>query len=58
MTRLLNADSEVVHGDPREGDIKHSRAAIGRARSQLGYEPSLSFVEGLETLVEPAGVTS
>ena len=58
VTRLLNADSEVVHGDPREGDIKHSRAAIGRARSQLGYEPSLSFVEGLETLVEPAGVTS
>jgi len=58
VTRLLDADSEVVHGDPREGDIKHSRAAIGRARSQLGYEPSLSFVEGLETLVEPAGVTS
>jgi UDP-glucose 4-epimerase len=58
VTRLLDADSEVVYGDSREGDIKHSRAAIGRARSQLGYEPSLSFVEGLETLVEPAGVTS
>jgi UDP-glucose 4-epimerase len=58
VTRLLDADSEVVYGDPRDGDIKHSRAAIGRARSQLGYEPSLSFADGFKRLVEPASPIS
>lgn len=51
---LLDADSEVVHGEPRDGDIKHSRAALGRARSRLGYEPTYTFEEGLATLVDRA----
>ncbi|WP_123534769.1 NAD-dependent epimerase/dehydratase family protein [Halosimplex salinum] len=52
VTRVLDSDSDIVHGDRREGDIQHSRASIGRARSELGYEPTVSFGEGLETLVD------
>ena len=55
---LVGADSRVVYDDPREGDIKHSRAAIGRAREQLGYEPTLAFDDGLSTLVERASVSN
>ncbi|QLH77783.1 NAD-dependent epimerase/dehydratase family protein [Halosimplex rubrum] len=58
VTRLVGSDSEVVHGNPREGDIKHSRAALGRARSRLGYEPTYDFEEGLATLVDRATVPS
>jgi UDP-glucose 4-epimerase len=33
--------------DPRPGDVRHSRAAIDKARQRLGYEPVVSFEEGL-----------
>ncbi|WP_459191997.1 NAD-dependent epimerase/dehydratase family protein [Halosimplex sp. J119] len=56
VTDVVDSDSSIGYGDAREGDIKHSRAAIGRARSQLGYEPTYSFADGLETLVERASV--
>ena len=36
----------------RPGDVKHSFADIARARSQLGYEPSVSFAEGLRRTVD------
>ncbi len=32
---------------PRPGDVRHSRAAIARAQRLLGYEPVVSFEEGL-----------
>jgi len=54
VVRLVDADSRIVHGEARDGDIKHSRAALGRARSRLGYEPTYSFEEGLATLVDRA----
>lgn len=33
---------------PRNGDIRDSQADIGRARKVLGYEPKVSFEEGLK----------
>jgi UDP-glucose 4-epimerase len=44
---VTNAESEIVHVDPREGDIDHSQADITRAREQLGYEPVYSIEAGL-----------
>lgn len=38
---------EPVYGPFREGDIKHSRADISRARQSLGYEPCVDLVAGL-----------
>jgi nucleoside-diphosphate-sugar epimerase len=44
-------DLTPVHQAERAGDIQHSFADLGRARSILGYEPVVNFAEGLrETL--------
>jgi UDP-glucose 4-epimerase len=34
-------------GPPRAGDILHSQADIGLAQASLGYEPSVTFREGI-----------
>ena len=38
---------QAVHGPPREGDIKHSLAAIDAAREALGYAPTVDIADGL-----------
>jgi UDP-glucose 4-epimerase len=40
--------------ESRAGDIRHSRADIGRARSILGFEPQVHVAEGLARLVAAA----
>ncbi|MFB6151450.1 MAG: NAD-dependent epimerase/dehydratase family protein [Haloarculaceae archaeon] len=51
VTRTLGSGSDVVHGEPRDGDIQHSRASIDRARLKLGFDPTYDFAAGLETMV-------
>ncbi|WP_227374079.1 NAD-dependent epimerase/dehydratase family protein [Haladaptatus halobius] len=48
---VTDSDSDIVHTDPRPGDIDHSRADVSRAREALGYEPTVSLSEGLASLV-------
>jgi len=43
---------EPKHDPPREGDIRDSRADIGRAKEDLGYEPTVLFEEGLRRTFE------
>ena len=50
----VGSDSEIVHTEAREGDIRHSRADISRARERLGYEPTVDLDTGLDTLVDAA----
>ena len=51
LNNLLGTTATPQHGPPRPGDVRHSRADISRARAELGYEPRVSFEEGLaETL--------
>jgi UDP-glucose 4-epimerase len=52
IIEVTESDSECIHADPRPGDIKHSRADIDQARTDLGYEPTMSLSDGLATLVE------
>ena len=40
------------HGDPRPGDVRHSHADITAARRDLGYEPSVTFDEGLANTLD------
>ncbi|MFC7075577.1 NAD-dependent epimerase/dehydratase family protein [Haloarcula halophila] len=47
----IDPDADIVHTDPRPGDIRESRPDISRAREQLGYEPTLSLGEGLDDLL-------
>jgi UDP-glucose 4-epimerase len=45
-------DLKPVHGPSRSGDVKHSMASILKAKKYLGYEPIVSFEEGLRQTVE------
>lgn len=47
LNQLLGTSIAPVFTDPRPGDIKHSRASIDKARRLLGYQPIVSFTEGL-----------
>lgn len=49
---LAGSNPDIVHKDPREGDIRRSRAAIERIQAKLGYEPTVTLREGLKDLIE------
>ncbi|ELY61127.1 NAD-dependent epimerase/dehydratase family protein [Natronolimnohabitans innermongolicus] len=49
---VVGSDSEIVHRDPRPGDIEQSQAELSAIRSALGYEPTVTLADGLQTLVE------
>jgi UDP-glucose 4-epimerase len=48
LNRLLGSNLTPQHGPARTGDVRHSRADITLARRELGYEPAVSFEEGLK----------
>ena len=41
------ADSAPVHREFRAGDVRHSRADVGKAQQRLGYVPSHDILTGL-----------
>lgn len=47
LNKLMGTRVTPRHEPPRTGDIRHSCADITRARRELGYEPVVSFEEGL-----------
>jgi UDP-glucose 4-epimerase len=49
---LLGTNIEPTFGPPRPGDVRHSQADITQARKDLGYEPAVSFQEGLKRTLE------
>ena len=49
---ILGVVPELVHTDPRPGDIRHSSADISAARRHLGYEPRVSLEDGLRRTVD------
>jgi UDP-glucose 4-epimerase len=52
LAGLLDFAGEPVYGPRRTGDIQDSLADIGAARAAFGYEPAVSFEEGLRRTVE------
>jgi UDP-glucose 4-epimerase len=52
LNKLLGTNITPKHLPERAGDIKHSRADISAARRELGYEPAMSFEEGLRRTLE------
>ena len=52
LNAILQTDIAPIHVDERPGDIKHSRADISKARHLLGYQPIVSFDEGLRRTVD------
>ncbi len=52
MRTLIGADVEPTYTETRTGDVRDSQADIDKARRLLGYEPLVSFEEGLRRTVE------
>jgi len=52
INAILNKTIEPMYVEARAGDIKHSQADIKRAKEHLGYEPTVSFEEGLRRTIQ------
>jgi UDP-glucose 4-epimerase len=52
LNEILGKSVKPEFVAPRPGDVRHSQADITRARRDLGYEPDVSFVEGLRRTLE------
>jgi len=52
INHITGKDILPIYAESRAGDIKHSQADITRAKEHLGYEPVVSFSEGLRHTIE------
>lgn len=52
INQIIGADITPNYADPRMGDVKHSYAAIDKAKGAISYTPSTGFMDGLRTTVE------
>ncbi|MDP6541238.1 MAG: NAD-dependent epimerase/dehydratase family protein [Phycisphaerales bacterium] len=50
MSKVLNLEPKVDFHPMRDGDVPHSRANISKATNTIGYEPIVSFYEGISRL--------
>ncbi|MDD5134768.1 MAG: GDP-mannose 4,6-dehydratase, partial [Phycisphaerae bacterium] len=52
ISKLMGKENiKPVYAPPRPGDIKHSLADVTRARELIGYEPFVSFEEGIKKAI-------
>ena len=47
MRKVIGGTVEPTYGEPRKGDVRDSQADIRKAKALLGYEPIVSFDEGI-----------
>ena len=52
INKITGKDITPFYAEPRAGDIKHSQADITRAKEDLGYQPNVTFEEGLRHTIE------
>ena len=52
LNDLLQTDTAPLHTPPRPGDVRHSVADISVAQEALGYQPRVTFRQGLQRTVE------
>jgi UDP-glucose 4-epimerase len=48
LSEITASPIKAVRKDYRAGDVRHSRADIGKAIEKLGFAPTTSLREGLE----------
>lgn len=52
LNQILGTALEPEFHPPRAGDVPHSLASLEQVQAVLGYEPQVSFAEGLRRTVE------
>ena len=52
MRKIVGAAVDPTHTEPRQGDVRDSQADITKARTILGYQPIVSFEDGLKKTIE------
>ena len=52
INKAVGKDVQPRYVDPRPGDVKHSLADISAARELIGYEPVVTFSEGLSKAID------
>jgi len=52
VREVTGAAVDVVHTEPRPGDVQRSCADLERTRTALSYEPRVGLADGLSTLVD------
>ena len=52
LKKISGRDIEPMHAPERTGDVKHSLADISKAKTLLGYDPTISVEEGLRKTYE------
>ena len=51
LEEVMGLTANPRYEEPRVGDVKHSQASIELARKHIGYDPAVSFKEGVEKTV-------
>ena len=52
INKLLGKKVKPTYTDARPGDVKHSLADITAARKLIGFDPAVSFAQGLELAID------
>lgn len=52
IKKELESNIEPIYGEYRIGDIPHSNADISKAKNILGYNPNISFEDGIKETLE------
>jgi UDP-glucose 4-epimerase len=52
LQAITDTKVPAIHGPSRVGDVRHSLADLGRARTLLGFEPQVPLAEGLRQTVD------
>lgn len=51
INEILGTTIKPIYAPARVGDVKHSKASIQKATKLIGYEPTVSFAEGLKETI-------
>ena len=52
INKELGTSIKPIYNEDRQGDIKHSKADVHKAKELIGYEPKISFEEGLKETIK------
>jgi nucleoside-diphosphate-sugar epimerase len=52
LSGIIGVSAAPIHIDPRPGDVRDSLADISKAQRLLGYQPTVSFEDGLRRTVD------